>query len=192
MAAFAALPMYDFDFESLRQAHDTWYRCIRNEALRLGVDERFLPLALEPSDSRSMDEMLTFDAAKMTLAQTCGLPLISGYRRSLQLLGTPVYNAEGCNSTNYSSIVVASSNTQGVLPSDFEGMTAAVNSSGTCASTPPYQLTYTVFTTTVVSPSLNLPTFFQGPYLERCSCPLGSGPLLHTYEPSPPAVTPSP
>eukprot|EP00045_Choanoeca_perplexa_P006116 m.51986 g.51986 ORF g.51986 m.51986 type:complete len:513 (+) comp13471_c0_seq5:121-1659(+) len=126
MAAFAGLPMYDF--ETVRTAHVTWYTCIRREAIRLGLSQSCLPTALETSDGRSMDEVLTFDPTKMILAQTCGLPLISGYRRALQLLGTPVYTAEGCSGTNYSSVIIASASTTGDLPSDFQDQIAAVNS----------------------------------------------------------------
>eukprot|EP00730_Choanoeca_flexa_P017878 TRINITY_DN8654_c0_g1_i1.p1 TRINITY_DN8654_c0_g1~~TRINITY_DN8654_c0_g1_i1.p1 ORF type:complete len:512 (+),score=66.45 TRINITY_DN8654_c0_g1_i1:172-1707(+) len=128
MACYATLPMYDFD--SVKAAHSTWYACIRQHAIDLGLSEDSLSPELCDANLEPMDRILSFEPEKMLLSQTCGLPLISGYRNSLTLLGTPVYPAEGCRNTHYSSVVIASDTCNGTKPFDFQGSVAAVNSLG--------------------------------------------------------------
>jgi ABC-type phosphate/phosphonate transport system substrate-binding protein len=106
----ATLPMYDWP--EIRDATDAWWQGI---ARHLGVD---VPL------SRPDDFMNAWSSGELLLSQTCGYPFTHGLRGRVQLVGTPHYEADGCDGPGYCSIVFARED----KPLEaFRGSTAAVN-----------------------------------------------------------------
>jgi hypothetical protein len=76
----------------------------------------------------------------LILSQACGYPLVAHYKDYLQVVGTPVYAAPGCQGPTYRSVVVArldatiNSLTQVVQTiAGGHGLAIAVNSFGSCS-----------------------------------------------------------
>lgn len=64
----------------------------------------------------------------LLFGQTCGYPLVLGLDRAVRLVATPIYDAEGCDGSSYSSaIVVRADNPAGAL-TDLRGRVCAFNS----------------------------------------------------------------
>ncbi|WP_374332634.1 phosphate/phosphite/phosphonate ABC transporter substrate-binding protein [Aestuariivirga sp.] len=106
----AALQMYDWP--EVGAATDLWWNGM---AGHLGVD---VPL------SRPEDFTAPWHRDDLVFAQTCGYPFTHALKGQVALVGTPHYDADGCEGSNYCSIVFARERRP--LES-FRGQVAAVN-----------------------------------------------------------------
>jgi ABC-type phosphate/phosphonate transport system substrate-binding protein len=106
----ASLPMYDWT--EVRGATDALGAAI---AARLGQ-------ALELS--RTDNYTAAWHCPDLLFSQTCGYPFTHKFRGKLTYVATPYYGVDGCNGTDYCSIVFA--RTPSALE-DFRGKVAAVN-----------------------------------------------------------------
>lgn len=106
----AALQMYDWP--EVREATNAWWAGL---ARHLGVT---LPL------SRPEDFTAPWHSDELLLAQTCGYPFTHALKGQVKLVGTPHYDADGCDGASYCSMVVAR---EACRPEDLRGAVAAVN-----------------------------------------------------------------
>ncbi|NQU56374.1 MAG: PhnD/SsuA/transferrin family substrate-binding protein [Rhodospirillales bacterium] len=101
---YAALGMYDFS--ALRPAQDTWWVGLAGHFRELGLSG--VPSALNRSVSDPYD---IWQSPNLFFAQTCGYPLTHRLAGKVQLLGTPCYDALGCEGASYRSLFVVRSDT---------------------------------------------------------------------------------
>lgn len=94
----ASLPMYDLQY--VRQATLGWWRGVRNHLKALGLQG--VPDQLDSPDNL-YEHWRTPD---LLLSQTCGYPLIQSLRDEVQIVGTPVYDAAGCDAYCYRSAIL--------------------------------------------------------------------------------------
>jgi ABC-type phosphate/phosphonate transport system substrate-binding protein len=106
----AALQMYDWP--EIRGATDGWWAGL---ARHLGVA---LPL------SRPDDFTAPWHSDELLLAQTCGYPFTHALKGQVKLIGTPHYDADGCDGASYCSMIFAR---EACRPEDLRGAVAAVN-----------------------------------------------------------------
>lgn len=113
----AALPMYPAD----RTAVETWWaglaRALRAEGLD-GVPRR----VTWPQDLHAH-----WRDPRLLLSQTCGLPLSTTLKGSVQVVGAFRYDAPGCTGIHYRSELLARRG-EGTHIEDFRGRLAAINS----------------------------------------------------------------
>lgn len=91
-----------YDLPELREATDAWWQGLRKHLKKAGM--RYLPQYLERPkalDTHWLDATLIF-------SQTCGYPLTHALAGRLQVIGTPCYDAPGCNGPRYTSFVMVS------------------------------------------------------------------------------------
>lgn len=94
----AALPMYDWP--EVAGATDALWAALRVRIAEAGFDA---PLAL----TRDAPLPRIWSAEDLLIAQTCGLPYVAGAARAARLVGTPIYEVEGCAGPAYRSALVA-------------------------------------------------------------------------------------
>jgi len=118
----ASLPMYDFPW--LRAANDRLWSSIAAQLEALNIPA--VPVTL----ARSIDLEDLWQSPDLLLAQTCGFPLMTDLRETVQLVATPQYRAEGCDGAwHRAAIVVRADNRAGALEA-LRGARAGVNSWG--------------------------------------------------------------
>lgn len=106
----ASLPMYDWP--ELREATDAWWAGL---ASHLGV-----AIGLY----RGPDYTGAWRRPDLLFSQTCGYPFTHALRGKVRLVATPHYGADGCDGSNYCSLVFA----REIKPlAAFRGGRAAVN-----------------------------------------------------------------
>jgi ABC-type phosphate/phosphonate transport system substrate-binding protein len=88
-----------YDWPEVRWAHDALWAAIAKRLAGLGVNAPATLDRYRPADDVWLDPGLV-------LSQTCGWPYSTRLREKVRIVGTPVYDAEGCNGPLYSSIVV--------------------------------------------------------------------------------------
>ena len=98
-----------------------WARIVR------GVRERgySVPLPDEPDRLHGVEAALR--QGSLVFGQTCGFPLTHTLVDRVRLLGTPVYDAPGCNGPYYRSLVVVRADSDLRALADLRGRTVAVN-----------------------------------------------------------------
>jgi len=112
--AYAYLGMYDFP--ALRPAQDIWWSGLAGHFERQGFSG--VPRGLSRTVADPYD---IWRAPNLFFAQTCGYPLTHRLAGKVRLLGTPWYDAPGCDGALYSSLFVVrrdqlGSNLATVLP----------------------------------------------------------------------------
>ena len=117
--ATANLAMYDLP--EVAAANDAFWAGMARALAREGLEDA--PAAL----TRGADLDALWRGSELLFSQTCGYPLTHAYKEALRLIATPVYNAPGCEGSNYVSLIVvrAEDPIRG-LP-DLRGRSAAVN-----------------------------------------------------------------
>jgi len=103
-----------YDWPEVRDATDAWWSGIARHA-GLGC-----PL------TRENDYAGLWHRGDLVFSQTCGYPFTHDFGGSLKLLGTPNYQADGCDGADYASFVFAREKPARL--SDLAGTVAAVNS----------------------------------------------------------------
>lgn len=101
---YATLDMYDLP--ALRPAQDLWWSGLAGHFMALGLSN--VPAGLNRSVADPYDIWL---AANLFFAQTCGYPLTHRLAGKVRLVGTPCYDAPGCEGARYRSFFVARSDT---------------------------------------------------------------------------------
>jgi ABC-type phosphate/phosphonate transport system substrate-binding protein len=116
----ASLAMYDLPW--LKAANDRLWNEIAVRLREHGVSE--IPERLV----RNMDLDDVWRSPRLLLGQTCGYPLMSELRETVQLVATPRYRAEGCHEAKHrSAIIVRADDPASALP-DLRGRSVGVNS----------------------------------------------------------------
>jgi ABC-type phosphate/phosphonate transport system substrate-binding protein len=118
--ANASLPMYDLP--ELSSATDAWWRGLARSLRKAG-------LADVPDHLRrdaTMQELWGDPALMFT--QTCGFPLVHGFKGVVQPIATPAYGAEGCAGTSYRSALVVRADQPALELGELRGRRCAVNS----------------------------------------------------------------
>lgn len=118
--SIASLPMYDLP--DLREATDAWWAGLAKSFSACGVSN--VPEGLTRGDS--IDRVWRDKA--MLMSQTCGYPLMHGLQDDVKVLGTPVYDAPGCDGPAFSSVIIVRSEDGDATLDDFRGRVAAINS----------------------------------------------------------------
>ena len=95
------------------------------------VFERLSRAISPPAD---LEHRLRFntDAASLLsddlwIGQTCGYPLITGYRETLRPVAVPLFDAEGCEGVRYSSAIVVHTASPITALEQCEGTRVAIN-----------------------------------------------------------------
>ena len=120
MTLSASFPMYDF--EEVRGAHDVLWNSVARSLERAGVEG--IPGALDRS--RSVHELWTDPG--LLLSQCCGADLVGRYAGTLTLVATPLYQAPGCDGSDYSSVVLVAEDSCATEISDLRDAVCVVNS----------------------------------------------------------------
>ena len=107
----ASLPMYDWP------------------EIRLFTDQFWAGLARHAGWTGTLDRSAPYDAiwrqSELRFSQTCGYPLTHEFKGLLRYVATPHYAADGCEGTNYCSIIFARHH---VSPIALRGDKPAINS----------------------------------------------------------------
>jgi ABC-type phosphate/phosphonate transport system substrate-binding protein len=106
----ASLPMYDWP--EVREATDALWSAIAGRA------------GAPPALVRRTDYSALWSDPALVFSQTCGYPFTHEFRGRLKLVATPIYDVDGCNGPEYSSMVLA--RRRAPLEA-FRGSVAAVN-----------------------------------------------------------------
>jgi ABC-type phosphate/phosphonate transport system substrate-binding protein len=109
-----------YDWPEVHWAHDALWTAIAARLNAAGVE---VPATLDRA--RLADDM--WADRRLVLSQTCGYPYATRLRGSVRLVGTPVYDVEGCEGPLYSSAIVARRGESGERLSDFPGRLFAFN-----------------------------------------------------------------
>ncbi len=118
-APIAALAMYDWP--EVSAANDALWAFLHHYLAGRGIDAPGSLLHDRPYHEpwRSPD---------LLLAQTCGYPYATELRTHVQLVATPAYAAEGCQGTDYCSLIIAGRASGIQSLAGIGAATAAVNS----------------------------------------------------------------
>ena len=110
--------MYDAD----RPAVERWWQGLADHLRRQGVAE-------VPSALRWPDELPAhWQDPALLLSQACGYPLMHALRHHVQVVGTLVYSAPGCEGIHYTSHVLVRDDESGQTVMDFRDRVVAYNS----------------------------------------------------------------
>lgn len=101
-----------YDYPEVRAATAAWAAAIARAA------------GVAVSLSRPEDHVAAWRRDDLMFSQTCGYPFTHDFRGKLSLVGTPHYNAPGCDGFRYCSFVFARERRS---PADYRGSVAAVN-----------------------------------------------------------------
>jgi ABC-type phosphate/phosphonate transport system substrate-binding protein len=113
------LPMYDH--ARVRGLVDDWWRGLARALAAEGIAE--LPARLDRATPREA----LWAAPDLLLSQTCGYPLMYGFRGRLALVATPCYDAPGAEGSSYGSHIVVAEASPAAGIADLEGSVAAIN-----------------------------------------------------------------
>ena len=115
----ASLSMYDIP--ETMAATDAWWGGLARHFAAAGVAD---PPAALTRPGQGPGFWLRPD---LLFSQTCGYPLITELAGQVKLLATPSYDAPGCDSANYSSLVIVGGDAPREAFRDLRGKTCAVN-----------------------------------------------------------------
>jgi ABC-type phosphate/phosphonate transport system substrate-binding protein len=118
----ASLPMYDLP--ALRPATDAWWAGLSAHFRRAGV--RGVPDRL----SRPGEGPGFWLSPDLLFSQSCGYPLVTRLAGCVTLLGTPCYEIDGSEGSDYRSLVIVRANSPATNISDLRGRCCAVNMAG--------------------------------------------------------------
>lgn len=118
VAPVASLAMYDPP--PVRAANDTLWEAIAHQLALVGVEA---PERL----TRDADLHEVWRAPSLLLAQTCGYPLMTALRDTVQLVATPRYRATGCSGAFHRSLVVVGLRSGLASLSALRGRRCAIN-----------------------------------------------------------------
>ncbi len=90
-----------YDLPALRPAQDAWWAGLARRLAAHGISN--VPERLERSGADPYDIWLSPD---LLFAQTCGYPLTHRLAGRVRLLGTPCYDAPGCQGAFYRSLII--------------------------------------------------------------------------------------
>lgn len=113
----ASLPMYDLPV--VRAATDAWWAGLARHLRAAGVREVPDTLQREPAPAWTDPRLL--------LSQTCGYPLTHALAGRVSLVGTPCYDAPGCEGPRYASALVVAAAADARELADLRGGVCACN-----------------------------------------------------------------
>ena len=116
--SIASLPMYDLPEPTA--ANDAFWRAIARALEREGLAG--VPQAL----TRGVDLGEIWRDPDFLFGQTCGYPLMNAFKGEMRVIATPVYDAPGCEGSDYCSHIVVRADDPARDLSDLRGRTAAV------------------------------------------------------------------
>jgi ABC-type phosphate/phosphonate transport system substrate-binding protein len=116
----ASLPMYDWP--EIAWANDVLWAAIAARLTRRGI-------RAPPALNRSRKTDAVWRDPTLLLSQTCGYPFATRLRGMVKLVGTPTYDALGCDGPFYSSIVVVRTDEPADRLAELAGRRVAFNSS---------------------------------------------------------------
>lgn len=96
ITAIAALPMYDWP--ELEEAHETYWQALRKSLTNYDFPA---PQAMH----RGTPDGELWQQRGLLLSQTCGLPLVRGLDKFVDVIGTPAYDIN-CGAGYYYSVIV--------------------------------------------------------------------------------------
>ncbi len=111
-----------YDWPEVQWAHDALWAAIARRLAALGVKA---PATL---DRERPAEEVWLDPG-LVLSQTCGWPYSTRLREKVRIVGTPVYDVEGCDGPLYSSIIVTRHHERAKNLAALQGWRFAVNTS---------------------------------------------------------------
>lgn len=120
MTLTASLAMYDLPW--LRWANDAVWTAISDrlsDAVIGGV-----PLAL----TRDQDLDDIWQSPSLLVAQSCGYPLMTSLRESVQLVATPRYDAEGCDGAFHRAAILVRADEPSSSLAELRGRRLGINS----------------------------------------------------------------
>src|SRR5262249_9918497 len=115
----ASLPMYDLP--ELHAATDAWWQGLARAFRREGIAD--VPDGLDRRQCYR-DAWLARD---LLFSQTCGYPLVHALAGRVELVATPSYGAEGCEGSNYCSLVIVRADSTVGAIEDLRGLRCAIN-----------------------------------------------------------------
>ena len=122
----AALPMYNLT----PALHTDWLALIAHVADLLARQRDQLQLSVvEPAGT--VEALHKFwRRPDLLLSQTCGYPLVQGLRRHVRIIGTPRFDAPGCDGASYTSAIVVRANDGPATLAACRGLRVAYNDEG--------------------------------------------------------------
>jgi ABC-type phosphate/phosphonate transport system substrate-binding protein len=115
----AALPMYDLPW--LRPAHDRLWSLLARGLRKRGIEDVPAPL------HRGGVLADTWTSPSLLLGQTCGYPLVTRLKETVQLVATPHYAAEGCKGAYHHAAIVVRADSRFASTGDLRGARAGMN-----------------------------------------------------------------
>ena len=101
-------------------ANDALWAGMARALAREGLAD--VPAAL----TRGVDLGELWRSPELLFSQTCGYPLVNGFKDALELVATPVYDAPGCEGPDYVSMIVVRREDPARDLADLRGRVAAV------------------------------------------------------------------
>jgi len=117
-----SLPMYGTDAHP--EARAEWWRGIRRH-LSGDIAENAPEALTEPHDVHAH-----WRDPDLLLSQTCGAPLVTVLGGAVRVVGTPIYDAEGCDGVRYTSAVIVRADDPARTLADLRGRRLAINEPG--------------------------------------------------------------
>ncbi len=121
MTLLASLPMYDWP--ELQSATDAFWTFLKDALQEQGFAA---PIKLD----RRLSLLSQWQSDDLLLSQTCGSPLTSCLRGAVKVVGTPHYDATGCEGPDYSSFLVVRKDSNIQTLACLAGRRAAFNDRG--------------------------------------------------------------
>ena len=118
----ASLPMYDL--AALRSATDSWWAGLAAHFRRAGVG------AVPDRLTRPGEGAAFWLAPSLLFSQSCGYPLVTRLAGRVTLLGTPCYDMDGCDGSDYCSLVIVRADLPAREIADLRGLRCAINMAG--------------------------------------------------------------
>ena len=115
----ASLPMYDLP--ALATHTNAWWQGLTRAMKAEGICD------LSGQLNRSAEDEIFWRRPELILSQTCGYPLMTGYREDLTLLATPHYNVPGCEGLLYCSWIIVPVDHPATSLADLRGDVCAIN-----------------------------------------------------------------
>lgn len=115
----AALPMYDLPW--LGTAHDRLWSLLARELRERGIED--VPAALRRGGVLAD----AWTSPSLLLGQTCGYPLVTRLKETVQLVVTPHYAAAGCEGAYHRAAIVVRADSRFASTGDLRGARAGMN-----------------------------------------------------------------
>jgi ABC-type phosphate/phosphonate transport system substrate-binding protein len=113
-----------YDLGALRPATDSWWAGLCAHFRRAGV--RDVPDRL----SRPGEGPAFWLAPDLLFSQSCGYPLVTLLAGRVTLLGTPCYDMDGCDGSDYCSFIIVRADFPARGIADLRGRRCAINMAG--------------------------------------------------------------